>query len=236
MKRKNVLVVSILTLTVLASSSAIAFADTGTSETSTAKDYGHKGDIRAELNLTDAQMTLLDEARESDLKEAVANLVSDGTLTQAEATTLISDMTAKMAARGDGPFQNLTAAQKTALEAKLKALRPAESEKTSDASHADRAAVMTQAITSLVKDGILTQAEADAITSNMPADDADRGDGPFQNLTEKQVTALKSELETLRTSSMKQLVSDGTITQAQADLLLEHGLGNMSHHGKGKDL
>jgi polyhydroxyalkanoate synthesis regulator phasin len=236
MKRKNVLVVSILTLTVLASSTAMAFADTGTSGTSTARGIGHKGDIRAELNLTDAQMTLLDEARTSDLKEAVANLVSAGTLTKAEGTTLISDMTAKMAARGDGPFQNLTAAQKTALEAKLQELRPAASEKTSDASHADREAVMTQAITSLVKDGVLTQAEADEITSNMPEEDADRGDGPFQNLTEKQKTALKSELETLMASTMKQLVSDGTITQDQADILLEHGLGNMSHHGKGKDL
>ncbi len=150
MKKKNVLVVSILTLTVLASSSAMAFADSTATGATTTKDSDHKGDIRAELNLTDAQMTLLHEAKASDLKEALTNLVSAGTI---------------------------------------------------------------------------TQAEADAITSNMPTEKADRGDGPFQNLTEKQKTALKNELQTLKTSSLEELVSDGTITQDQADALAKQRHG-----------
>lgn len=159
MKRKNVLIVSMLTLTVLASSSAMAFADTNdTTSATAAKGTASKCDMRAELNLTDAQKTLLHESRASDLKEALANLVSAGTF---------------------------------------------------------------------------TQAEADAMISNMPAAHADRDAGPFQNLTEKQKTALTSELETLRASSLKQLVSDGSITQAQADLLLEHGSGKMGEPRKG---
>jgi len=224
MKRKNVLIVSILTLTVLASSSAMAFAATDTTTSTTpAKGSALRDDIRTELNLTDAQETILHESRASDLKEALANLVSAGTFTKAEADALIADMPAE---KRDGSFQNLTDAQKTALEAKLQALKPAESDKTSDGSHADREAIMTQAITALVKDGVLTQTEADAMIANMPAEHADRDAGPFQNLTEKQKTALKSELETLRASSLTELVSDGSITQAQADILLEHGMGD----------
>jgi len=218
MKRKHVLVASILTLTVLASSSALAFADT---------------DTGAELNLTDAQMTLIHEARANDLKEALANLVSAGTITQAEANTIISNMPTEPADRGDGPFQNLTDAQEAALKAKLEALKPADSDKASGATHADRAAIMTQAINALVTDGVLTQTEADTIISNMPAEPADRGDGPFQNLTEKQRTALMSELQTLRASSLEQLVSDGTITQAQADQMLKQGPEKMGEHGRG---
>jgi competence protein ComGC len=233
MKRKNVLVVSILTLTVLASSSAMAFADSTATGATTAKDSSHKGDIRAELNLTDAQMTLLHESKASDLKEALANLVSAGTLTQTEADAIISNMPAEPADRGDGPFANLTETQKAALEAKIQALRPAEADKTSDASHADRAAVMTKALAALVKDGVLTQAEADTITANAPAEKADRGDGPFQNLTEEQRTALQNELDTLRTNSLKELVSNGTITQAQADLMSKLGPDNMDHQGRG---
>jgi len=231
MKRKNVLVASILTLTVLASSSAMAFADT-TATTATAKDSGHKGDIRAELNLTDAQMTLLHESRASDLKEALANLVSAGTLTQTEADAIISNMPAEPADRGDGPFENLTETQKAALEAKLKELKPAESDKSSGTTHVDREAIMTQALTALVKDGVLTQTEADKIIANAPAKHADREAGPFQSLTEKQRTALENELQTLKASSLKELVSDGTITQAQADVLAKLGPDKMGHPGK----
>lgn len=234
MKKKNVLIVSILMLTVLASSSAMAFAatDTTTSATPT-KSTCLRGDIKAELNLTEAQETLLQQARTSDLKEALANLVSAGTFTQAEADAIIANMPAELKDRGDGVFQNLSEEQKAALEAKLEALKPAESDKTSDASHADRGAIMTQAIAALVKDGVLTQTEADAIISNMPTEHADKDAGPFQNLTEKQKTALKSELETLRASSLKELVSNGTITQAQADLLLKAGPREMGGHERG---
>lgn len=234
MNKKNVLMVSILTLTVLASSSAMAFAatDTTTSATPT-KGTCLKGDTRAELNLTEAQKTLLQQSRTSDLKEALANLVSAGTFTQAEADAIIANMPAAPEARGDGPFQNLSDDQKAALEAKLETLKPTEADKTSGAAHADRGAIMTQAITALVKDGVLTQTEADSIISNMPVEHADRDAGPFQNLTEKQKTALRSELDTLRASSLKELVSDGTITQAQADILLKAGPGGMGDHERG---
>lgn len=234
MNRKNVIVGSILTLTVLAASSAMAFADTGsTTLANPYKDTSRQGDIRAELNLTDAQKALLHEARTSDMKEALANLVSEGTLTQAEADAIISSMPTEPADRGDGPFQSLTDEQKTALKAKLEALKPAESDKASDTDHADRAAIMTQAINALVKDGVLTQAEADAIIADMPKEPADKDAGPFQNLTEKQRTALQSELETLSANSLKKLVSDGSITQAQADILAEHGMGMMGGPGRG---
>ena len=232
MKRKNVLVVSILTLTVLASSTAMAFADTDTT-TSATKGFGHNGDSRAELNLTDAQQTILHESRTSDMKEALANLVKAGTFTQAEADALIASMPAEPADRGDGPFQNLTETQKTALETKLESLKSA-ADKTSGTAHADRATIMTQAITALVKDGVLTQKEADTLLSNMPTEKADRDAGPFQSLTEKQRTALESELQTLKASSLKELVSDGTITQAQADILAKQGPGKMGDHGKGE--
>jgi competence protein ComGC len=92
---------------------------------------------------------------------------------------------------------------------------------------------MTQAITALVKDGVLSQTEADTIIANAPAKHADRDKGPFQSLTDKQKTALESELQTLSASSIKGLVSDGTITQAQADILSQHGFGKMGGPGKG---
>jgi len=165
MKRKNVLVVSILTLTVLASSTAMAFAATDTTTSATAKGLGHNGDIRAELNLTDTQKTLLHESRTNDLKEALANLVKAGTFTQAEADSLISNIPPERAGKHTGP--------------------------------------------------------------------SDRDKGQFQNLTEKQRTALESELQNLKASSLKELVSDGTITQAQADILAKQGPGKMGDHGKG---
>lgn len=228
MKRKNVLITSILALTVLASSSAMAFAatDATTSATSTAKGSDHDGGTRAELNLTDAQRTLLHESRSSDMKEALANLVRVGTFTQAEADSIISNIPAEPADKDAGPFQNLTETQKAALQAKLETLRPATEDKTSG-THTDREAIMTKAVAALVTDGVLTQSEADKLISGMPTKSADREKGPFQNLTEKQRTALQSELKTLGTSSIKGLVSDGTITQAQADLMAKRGMDRM---------
>lgn len=230
MKRKNMLVVSILTLTVLASSTAMAFADTDAAASTAATSSGNDRELRAELNLTDAQKTLLHEARISDLKEALANLVSAGTLTQAEADALLADMPAEPKDRGDGLFESLTDTQKDALEAKLDSLKEA-ADQTSGTGHADRAAIMTQAINALVKDGVLTQSEADTLISNMPAEKADREAGPFQSLTEEQRAALESQLQTLQASTLKELVSDGTITQAQADILAEMGPGHMGGHG-----
>lgn len=232
MKRKNMLVVSILTLTVLASSTAMAFADTDTTSSEAARGSGHDGDLRAELNLTDDQKTLLHEARTSDLKEALANLVKAGTFTHAEADALLAAMPTEPKDRGDGLFASLTEAQQTALEAKLDSLKAA-ADATSEPCHGDRGAIMTEAINALVKDGVLTQKEADTLIANMPAEREDREAGPFQSLTETQRTALESELQTLQASSLKELVSDGTITQAQADILAQMGPGGMGGHGRG---
>ena len=162
MKRKNMLVVSILTLTVLASSTAMAFADTDATTAEAAKGTGQDRNLRAALNLTDDQKTILHEARTSDFKQALANLVSAGTFTQAEADALLADMPAEPKDRGDGLFASLTEAQKTALEAKLESLKEA-ADQTSGSCHGDRGAIMTQAITDLVKDGVLTQEEADTL-------------------------------------------------------------------------
>lgn len=234
MKKKNILIVSVLTLTLVASSSAMAFADT-TRSTSSEADSNRCGDVqnlRAELNLTDAQKTLLHEARAEDMKEALAGLVKGGTISQTEADAILADMPAEPADRGDGPFQSLTESQKTALKAKIESLQSATADTDSD-THAEREAIMKKAIAALVKDGVLTQAVADDLLANMPTDRGDRGDGPFQNLTESQRTALMDKLEALNASSLKELVKDGSITQAQADILSEMGMHKMGGPGKG---
>ena len=115
--------------------------------------------------------------------------------------------------------------------------------------HQEKADIMETALATLVSSGILTQAEADTIIANRPpapptendsvnADkpavppagtDRPEGDkGPFQDLTEAQRTALQDEIKTLETSSINQLVTDGTITQAQADEFLAMKAGPMS--------
>lgn len=237
MKKKNILIVGVLTLTLVASSSAMAFADTtkSTSGEDASNRCGDAQDLRAELNLTDAQKTLLHEARAEDMKDALASLVKAGTIKQTEADAILADMPAEPAERGDGPFQSLTEPQQAALKAKIESLESKTADKDA-ATHAEREAIMKEAIAALVKEGVLTQAAADDLLADMPADRGERGervDGPFQNLTESQRTALMDELQTLNASSLKELVKDGAITQAQADILSQMGMHKTGGPGKG---
>ena len=111
-----------------------------------------------------------------------------------------------------------------------------------DALHINRVDMMKSAVEQLVSKNIITQVEADAIVSdipanplaNPPADRVNRGNDSVQALTVAQRTALHTEMQTLEAANLKALVADGTITQAQADQMALRGPGMMNGNGQGR--
>jgi polyhydroxyalkanoate synthesis regulator phasin len=103
---------------------------------------------------------------------------------------------------------------------------------------------MKKAVESLVAKGTLTQEEADSVLSGMEDDNekvktktsddsttAKRGKGNFADLTDEQSEALKSEKEALYEETLAGLVTNGTITQEQADSINENGRGLKNKSG-----
>jgi polyhydroxyalkanoate synthesis regulator phasin len=102
---------------------------------------------------------------------------------------------------------------------------------------------MKKAVANLIEKGTMTQEEADSVLSAMEDDNekvktktsgdsttAKRGKGNFADLTDEQSEALKSEKEALYEETLASLVTNGTITQEQADSIIENvrGLKNKS--------
>jgi polyhydroxyalkanoate synthesis regulator phasin len=97
---------------------------------------------------------------------------------------------------------------------------------------------MKKAVANLVEKGTMTQEEADSVLSTMENEDekikaetsddsitAKKEKGNFADLTDEQSEALKSEKKTLYEEALTGLVTNGTITQEQADNLNENGRG-----------
>lgn len=78
-----------------------------------------------------------------------------------------------------------------------------------------RADSMKEAVASLLEKGTITQTEADAILAGMPTQE--KGNGPCGNLTSDQRNALQTETKSVMDAAIAKLVSEGTITQEQAD-------------------
>lgn len=102
---------------------------------------------------------------------------------------------------------------------------------------------INKAVENLVKDATLTQEEADNIIENLnkkPANSktatdedntdktnfAPKGNGKLRNMTDEQKEALKTEQQSLYKEALSQLVTNETITQNQADQLVEIDHGN----------
>jgi Spy/CpxP family protein refolding chaperone len=187
MKKKNIILASVVAVTLLASSSVMAFAATDTTTRSGFNGLGfgmHRSNISSNLtdaelaqlradcpvNLTEAQRDALHVNRVDMMKSAVEQLVSKDIITQAEADAIVADMPTAPPVnppvartdRGNDSVQALTVAQRTALQTEMKALQAAN-------------------LKALVDDGTLTQAQADQMllrgTGMMNGNGQGRGPG-----------------------------------------------------------
>lgn len=107
-------------------------------------EQGHK--MMQSTNLTDDQKTAIMQAKENAMKQAAANLLEKGTLTQDEANA-ISAMQPKGDTDRDNDANILTEVQKTALNETVKEN-------------------LENKLTALVKDGTITQTQADQLLSD----------------------------------------------------------------------
>jgi hypothetical protein len=101
---------------------------------------------------------------------------------------------------------------------------------------AEMKAKMTQGLSSLVTPGTITQAQADKVIAYITSQEANRK-ADFDK-TAGTKTEQKPDPTTARKSPLSSLVSDGTLTQAQADAILKalpmgggHGHGGPGGHG-----
>ena len=186
--------------------------------------------------LTDTQKTAL-EARIKLIEATnIKTLITDGTITQAQADQL----NARCQDRFDG--QNRFNDQAKSFGKNVDKAQVAKSEidqplALTDAQRtaiqASRTAAMKTAIVELVAEKVITQTEADAITTAIANEPQERGNAMVKNLTDAQRTALQTEMQKLAADHLKTLVDAGTLTQAQADQMSKVGHGMMDGNGRG---
>jgi hypothetical protein len=227
--KKNIFI-GVTVLAVILSTGAAAYAATDTTDGQTGKE---KTGIMA--GLTDAQRDAVMQARADSMTEAVAELVSSGTITQKIADQLPkSKMTMK-----EKPDLALTDEQRTALREEEKAVFESKRADLGDAQKDTmmqaKIDAMKEAAANLVEKGTLTQDEADKITTVIAAMPKEMpAEKPAGILTEAQATALKDEKTTIFESKLSDLVDEGTITQDQSDQLLNNnGALHMGPGGPG---
>jgi hypothetical protein len=138
-------------------------------------------------------LTKLQDAEKTATAEALKQAVAAGLITQAQA----DQMTANGGARGLPRFNNSTI-DYNALLAKALGI-------TTDQLKAAQLTAFNARIDQAVKDGTLTQAQADLQKARQALENN---------------TKFQSSLKTAYEAALKQAVSDGVITQAQADALL----------------
>lgn len=269
MHRKKLISTGILVLTLAIGSSFTVFATSESDSTSTAEVQTQQ--LRKnKIQMTEEQRTAIENARKASIKEAAAAMVSNGTITQDEADSLIANLykvqekpsnAARIKGQGRGSeiFSSLTDAQQESVKSEVQAvyelslaklvdnntitqeqadqLKSMQGKKTKlDITETQRDAVkeaklnsIKTAIANLTANGTLSQSDADAISNSIAsktADNTNKGNGIFANLTDEQVTAIKDAASVSYKNALTDLVSNGTITQEIADKVQNMNFGH----------
>jgi hypothetical protein len=188
-KRKNI-IIGVTALAVVLSTGVIAFAATNSTDVQTGKD---RPNIMA--NLTDAQREAVLQARTDSMKETIAALVDSSTITQDTADKLseVKSAPKDCTSKGGIGIKALTEEQRTALQAEEKAL-------------------FESKLAGLIKDGTLTQNQADQLEQGhkMMAS---------ANLTDEQMAAVKQAKADAMKEAAANLVEKGSLSQEEADAI-----------------
>lgn len=199
------------------------------------------------LGLTEAQMEAINAAKEAQVKSALAALVSAGTITQEQADSMTAVKTKNKTGLelSDTQKTALAAARETANSAAMTELVSAGtltqeqadaigSHKSHDRTKADLGFTKEQmtalkaateentktAIAALVSAGTITQEQADAFADMKNGGKTGQNEKPSKpDMTEAQMSAVMTALNSARSDAAKSLVAAGTITQEQADKL-----------------
>ena len=256
MIKRNIVIAGITVFTLLLASGAIAFAASDNTAAQSASDRGPS----VMVNLTDTQKEAVQKARQESREEAVASLVDRGTMTQETADSILADEGKASRGTKAEFCSGLTDEQRDALHKEMQSVLTSSindlvsagtitqeiadqllTEKVHmsslDLTDVQKDAIkqahvdsMKTVITNLVEKGIITQAEADSITEPPAKEAGSKGDGIMQNLTDDQKTALSSAMKDSMESKLAALVDVGTITQDQADQLInDKGFPGMGH-------
>jgi|GEM_PF-2745103 len=216
MKKRNMILAVVAALSLLAASSVMAFAaDAQPAETKVA---GNRTVSPEASDLTDEQRDAIRQAGTDSLEAALESLVNSDILSQDEADAILdkasanedeggappSDGTAGdsdsagLPVKTAGPFADLTDAQREALHDELQSR-------------------CEDDMAELVDDGTLTQEEADQLL-----EDGGKGPDTDLELTDSQKDALKNMRQDSMELALENLVDNDTLTQAEADAILEN--------------
>ncbi|MDF2948111.1 MAG: hypothetical protein K0R07_121 [Sedimentibacter sp.] len=207
-KSKIAAVVAVLTLVMASGTGSFALADSVSVDTANGVNTEQSIEKPSRVDISDEQRTLINEARTESMKEAVANLVVKGTMTQEEADSVLSELENEngkiktetsddsiTSKREKGYFADLTEEQSEALKSEKKTL-------------------YEEALTVLVTNGTITQEQADSINENV------RGLKNKSGLTEEQMTAIREAMTGITKQAVENLLANGTLTQEEADSII----------------
>lgn len=250
-KKRNILIG--VTAIALILSTGVAFAASDPTDVPARKGPGLMA------NLTDEQRGAVMQARSESMQEAISELAKEGTITPDTAAKL-----SEMAVPKEGKLCELTEEERTALhkaeaaefENQLAALVddgtitqeqadqmvPGQkmmrglnlTDEQREAVMAARINAVKSAAAALVEAGTLTQDLANDIAAML---DIKKGEKPAALLSDEQRTALGEAMKEKLENKLSELVSDGTLTQDQADRLLNDAgamrMGPGGKHGYG---
>lgn len=234
--KKNILI-GVTILTVIFSTAAAAYAATSTTDVQATTG---KTNIMSELS--DTQRDAVMQARADSMKAAITELVDNGTITQEIADklpelkiiekkgqTLTDDQRTALSEEENTIYESkvadlidkgtLTQDQIDQLEQAQKLIKSANlTEEQQQALMQARMEALKEAKANLVKDGTLTEDTTDAAIDVQKEKSVENK--PAGLLTDDQQTTLKEAMKTIFEGKLSDLVDAGTITQDQADELL----------------
>lgn len=196
---RKIVLAGVMSLSMMLVSGAMAFA--ATDDAAATAEHSQ---------MTQAQMEAVQGAQSESMKTAIANLLSDETLSEDEADTIISALDAQAAKHtqttqttqsavsartGNGLLSTLTEDQITALKDEAESL-------------------FKDALSELADAGTITDDQADAIIL------AASGSKQSLDLTDDQIKAVSEARAESMTQAVANLAADGTITDDESDTIL----------------